>query len=284
MLTAATAALLSAPALADTTFTTEQTTPQSTSSDGTITITSTGSIVITTNPPTAPAVTINGGTTTGTAADVLNLGSISYVGIGSSTSPVTGIEMVTGNTGGFDNGTSGIIDLTGAGTNKTGIQISGPPGSLNSGTFLGNITATSGTNSPPCPNTSQPCINGGTPLSQLTDITNFNPANAAAILLETGSTLKIQGDNSFGIDVLSGTSLGNTTTPSDIDIVGTITMTPSSASSTASAANAIYIAGTMTGNINLAGGTINVQGNSSFGIDIAAPVASTSTPGGTLIG
>jgi hypothetical protein len=257
MLTAAAAALLTAQSQAQTTISNKVTSPQSTSSDGTITITSTGSIVITTNPATTPAVTINGGTTPGSAANVINEGKIDYTGIGSATNPLTGIEMVTGYTGGLDN--TNAIDLTGAGSNKTGILFSG------TSAFLGDLTETE----------------AGTALNTITGIPDSNPA---AVLLESGSTLKVQGDSSVGINVASGAGLGTAANLSDIDVIGTLEMTPSSSSSTSSTAYGIEVAGTMYGNINLASsGTIKIEGNgASYGIYI--PASTTSLPAGVLNG
>jgi hypothetical protein len=272
MLTVATAALLSGPALAQTDITTKVTTPQSTSADGTITIESNGSIVITTNPTTGPAVTLDGGTTPGTAADVYNLGTISYVGVGDATTPLTGILMLGGNTGGLDNAAK--IDFTGTGSYKTGILISAGTGS-----FIGDIM---------CTQDSQDCSGDanskGTPLSQLIGVQD---TNVAAILLESGGTLKIQGDNSTAIDIAQGATLGDVCAncASDIDIAGEILMTPSSSSSTSSIANGIYIAGTMNGDINIIqGGEISVEGTNSYGINMIAPNSATNTPGGVLNG
>jgi len=254
MLSAAIAALASGSAFAQTTINSQQTSPVSTSSDGMITITSSGSVVI--SGGTTPAVTINGSPNS-TPGDVLNQGTISFNGLGSSSAPVTGVELVGGNTGGLDS--TNIIELTGAGDHKTGILIGG------GGAFLGDIKYT-GDNS-----------STGTALSSETGITGFpnTVANSAAILLESGSTLKVQGDDSFGINLASGTTLGQSSTTDrqgDIDIFGTLTMTPSSSSSTASTSSAINIAGTMYGNINLvSGSSVTVQGNAaSTGITIAS--------------
>ena len=272
MLTAATAALLTGHALAQTTIDNKVTTEQSTSTDGTITITTAGSIVITTNPPTGPAVTIDGGTTPGSAADVYNQGTISYAGFGSATAPLTGIEMLGGSIGGLDNAAK--IDFSGAGTNKTGILIASGTGS-----FIGDIMCTE--DSSDCSGDSN---SKGTPVSQLVGVQD---TNVAAILLESGSSLKIQGDSSYGIDIAQGATLGDTCTncASDIDIGGALAMTPTSSSSTSSDANAIYLAGTMNGDINLIeGGTISVEGTSSYGINMVAPNSATNTPGGILNG
>lgn len=261
MLSAAAVALLSGNAFAQTTISSKQTSPVSTSSDGTITIGTDGSVVITTNPAVSPAVTINGGPG-GVAANVINQGTISYVGVGSSSSPVTGVELLGGSTGGLDN--VDTIDLTGSGTNKTGILVA--PGT---GPFIGNINN----------------LSDGTALDTEANLTVFGSANPAAVLLESGSTLKVQGDNSYGVNIASGATLGSSSQLSDIDIFGAITMTPSSSSSTASTSTAINIAGTMFGNINLvSGGNISVQGNStSTGITIVSGTTG-GTSGGVLNG
>ena len=273
MLTAATVALLSGHAYAQFEISNKVTTPQSTMADkGTIDIETDGSIVITTNPATGPAVTIDGGTTPGSAADVYNQGTISYAGVGSSTNPLTGIEMLGGSIGGLDN--AATIDFTGAGTNKTGILVA-----AGTGAFIGDIM---------CTEDSSDCSGDqnskGTPLSQLVGILD---TNVAAILLESGSTMKIQGDDSIGIDIQQGATLGGTCTncASDIDIAGELEMTPSSSASTSSSDSGIYLAGTMYGNINVAqGGQINIQGINSIGINIIAPDTGTNTPGGILNG
>lgn len=223
MLTAAAAALLSGQVMADTDITTKLTSPQNTASDGNITIESDGSIVITTSPPTAAAVTIN-------SNDVVNNeGLISYKGVASA----VGIQMTTGFTGEFEG--TGTVDLTGAGTAKTGILITGPTGDINSGTFTGVIPT------------------GGT--------------TPVAINLETASVLKVQGDNSVGIRELAGTNIVG-----DIDIAGQIVMTPTSATSTKTALGnlfAINLAGTMTGNLDIeSGATIASSGQGAEGIQI----------------
>ncbi len=221
MLSAASIALLSGQALADTTISSEEKSPINTSTDGNITIATDGSIVITTSPPTAAAVTINSSNT------VTNQGTISYTGV----TDAIGVEMVTGNTGEFDS--SAKIDLTGNGTNKTGIEISGPSSDVNSGTFTGVVPSS-----------------GGDPI---------------AINLGTGSTLSVNGDASFGINQLSGTNIAG-----DIDVAGTITMTPSNLNSTSTSAGnliAIDLQGTMTGNLDIqTGGVITSEGQGAEGI------------------
>jgi len=128
LLSAAVAALLCGRAAADTTISTKVSTPQNTDTDGNITITSGGSIVITASPPVAAAVTIHSDN-----ALVNNQGLISYNGVSSATA----IQLTTGYTGEFES--TGKIQLTGAGSSKVGILIAGVPSDLNSGTFTGLI-------------------------------------------------------------------------------------------------------------------------------------------------
>ena len=271
MLTAATAALMAGPAFGQgCSIDSKVTTPQSTAAcSGTITIGTDGSVVITTNPYTTPAITINGNGSGG-AADVINEGTIQYAGVGSSDVPLTGIEMVGGNTGGLDN--VGKIDFTGAGTNKTGILFSGAPNSPMD-RFFGDITQTSTAESLSDLFASDPNW-------------KFDAPNAAAILLEAGSTFKVQGDTSIGIDIEQNAVLGSSSTPSDIDIAGALDMSPSSSSSASSSSYGIEIAGKMNGNINiLAGGQLTVVGNGqSDGIFIQPTNTSTNVPGGILNG
>jgi len=237
MLSAATFALFSGQALADTTISNKTTSPVTTSADGNITIETDGSIVITTNPVTSPAVMIN------SSDMVSNAGMISYTGVSSA----TGVELVTGNTGEIES--TGTIDLTGTGTGKIGIEISGPSGDANSGTFTGIVPTGGG--------------------------------DAVAIDLATGSTTKVQGDSSFGIESLSGTNIAG-----DIDIGGTLTITPENANSTSTQAGnviAMDIGGTMTGNINiLAGGTVVAYGQGAEGIQLLGALTGSIVNAGNL--
>jgi hypothetical protein len=237
MLSAATVALLSAPALADTDITTKLTSPINTATDGNITIESDGSVVITTSPPTAAAVTIN------SDATVTNAGLISYKAV----TAATGVELVTGNTGEYSG--AGTIDLTGTGTDKTGILISGPAGNLDSGTFTGFIS------------------NGGT--------------SPVAIYLNAGSTLSVQGDNSFGIRQLSGTNVVG-----DIDVAGALTIAPTSATSTKTALGniiAVDLEGTMTGNFDIQpGGTVTATGQGAEGIQLLGTLTGSFINNGTI--
>ena len=132
MLSAATVALLSGSALADTDITNKVGSPIDTQTDGNITIESDGSVVVTANPPTAAAVTIDSN------AIVNNEGVISYNGI----EAATGVKLQTGNTGEYEQ--TGTLDLTGQGTGKVGIAIAGPSGNPNSGTFTGVVPADGG--------------------------------------------------------------------------------------------------------------------------------------------
>ena len=237
MLSAATVALLSGSALADTDIDTHVTSPINTQTDGNITIETNGSVVITANPAVTPAVTIN------SDAIVNNEGMISYKGI----SDATGIELLTGNTGEFES--TGTVDLSGGGTGKTGILISGPETDTAQGTFTGVIPA--GDTSP------------------------------VAINLESGSTLKVQGDASYGIDELYGTNVVG-----DMDIGGTLTVEPTSANSTKTTLGnvvAINLAGTMTGNIDIqTGGIVTATGEGAEGIQTLGNLTGSIINEGTL--
>ncbi len=238
MLSAATVALLSGPALADTDISKQVTSPINTATDGNITIESDGSVVVTANPPNGAAVTIN-------SNDIVNNvgGTISYKGI----TDATAVELVTGNTGEFES--TGTVDVTGGGTDKTGILISGPKSDTASGTFTGVVPA------------------GGT--------------SPVAINLETGSILKVQGDTSFGINELYGTNIVG-----DVDIAGSLTVLPTSANSTKSTLGnviAINLAGTMTGNVDIqAGGAVAATGEGAEGIQLLGNLTGSIINEGTL--
>jgi len=238
LLSAAVAALLCGRAAANTTIDTKVTTPQNTDTDGSITITSGGSVVITANPPTAAALTIQSDN-----ALINNQGLISYNGVGSATA----VKLTTGYSGEFES--TGKIDMTGTGDSKIGILISGVPTDPNSGTFTGIIPT------------------GGT--------------KPIAIDLGTGSVTNLQGDGSIGISQLSGTTLvGN------INIAGTLTVAPTSTTSTSTSIGhviGINLAGAMTGNLDIqAGGIVQATGEQAEGIQILGPLNGSFTNNGTL--
>jgi hypothetical protein len=237
MLSAATVALLSGSALADTDITKQVTSPINTATDGNITIESDGSVVITANSPTVAAVTLN------SDAIVNNEGTISYKGV----SNATGVELVTGYTGEFEE--TGAVDLTGTGTGKTGILISGIASDPDSGTFTGVIPS------------------GGT--------------SPVAINIESGAVVKVQGDTSFGINELYGTNIAG-----DIDIAGDLSIVPTSANSTKSSIGnviAINLAGTMTGNLDIqTGGVVTATGEGAEGIQLLGNLTGSVINEGTL--
>jgi len=231
------AALLSGSALADTDIATKVDSPVNTSTDGNITIESDGSIVITTSPPVAAAVTIN-------SADIVNdEGEIAYDHV----TNATAIELQTGNTGEFES--TGSVEMTGTGTGKTGILISGPSTDINSGTFTGVIPA--GDTSP------------------------------VAINLQIDSTMAVQGDSSFGIDQASGTNIVG-----DVDLDGTLTVTPTSATSTKTSLGnviAVDLQGTMTGNLNIgSSGVVAASGQGAEGIQLLGALTGSIVNDGTL--
>ena len=287
MLTAATAALMSGPAFAASPCSTSQTSfcditsafsfplytgpvPSAVTSvtsgaasssgvgNGNITIDTNGSVTIGTNPPTAPAVTINSGTTAAPAI-VTNATTISYQGINFATGVLLEESAVPATAGAartpenfvgeFYNST-GTLNLLGAGTNKTGILIAG-------GAFPGSGDATNAATGA-YGNQSLGVFTGAT------GSTAFPSGTTAptAIDLAAGSTVEVQGTSSFGINLIgptyTATTVGGTTTnvPSggatligDIDVGGSLLMTPTTVGSTTETSNvAINIAGYITTN------------------------------------
>lgn len=125
MLSAAAAALLSTPALADTTLTTVATVNHKTSTDGNIIINSTAGITF--KSATVPMLTLDSNNT------INNGGVLTGSGQETETAVIIG---ATGLTGSFTN--NGTIDLTGSGASKTGLYLQG------ASSFTGTITLDTG--------------------------------------------------------------------------------------------------------------------------------------------
>jgi len=242
MLTAATAALMSGPAFAQcpttapnwTDITTTINVPVDTAcaasnAPGTITIATNGTISISTSPFTTPALTIDSGTTSAPGT-VTNNGTISYTGV----DDAVGVQLTAaGNTGAYIGAADSVIDLTGDGDSKSGILIALPTGAT-AGTFTG-ITP--------------PTVDTILPLQYQSDL--------IAIDLQTSATLKVQGTASYGIESVTGTTVNG-----DIDIAGSIVMTPASTTSTTASTNyGINLAGALNGNLIVEpGGTVESTG------------------------
>ncbi len=260
MLTAATAALMSGPAFAScpspapnwTSITTQITVPVDTAcanagAPGTITITTSGSVVLSSSTTTTPAVTIDSGTV-GAPNTVFNSGTISYNGI----TNAVGVELLAnGNVGGLEN--IGSINLTGAGTTKTGVLI-GLLSPATTGTFTGGVV----------------------PTVAISDLPSNFASDNIAIYLQSGSTVAVEGTGAYGIQSMGGTTLNG-----DIDIGGAITMTTAQTTQTTTTGNAaILLDGAMTGNlVILPGGSVSATGAGSEGI-----VVGTTTSGGGITG
>lgn len=254
MLTAATVALLSGqtdPASATTTptctaasstatlcdITTVVVTPLATSTVQTggsdITIETTGSIAVTTSPETAPALKIDSNN------NVTNFGTISYKGVANA----VGVQIDAGTsstattTTGSLNGLLGTIDLTGAGTGKTGVLVELPTGNV-SGTF-----------------------NGGTTGIGL-------------------GTIKVTGDNSFGLHILSGVTLDGNLTFAGADTVTSSTTTAGNSTGVVGA----EIDGNIVGNIVVSqlGGSIVATGAGSRGLVVLGNVTGDIFNGGGI--
>lgn len=247
---------------------------------GNITITANGAVTISASPPTAPAITINSGTS-GTPAIVTSEATISYTGVSNAVgvlleeaSPPTSAttygtaenwvgEFVNG-TGSTSSGTAsdGKIDLTGAGSNKVAILIAG-------GAYYNSTTGGVA-----------PYTNASTGLYGEQNLGVFTGAPQAsgdpiAINLEASSTVQVEGTSSYGIELIGpyfstagAQPIGGATLIGDIDVAGSLTMTTVSGA-TSSGNDAILIAGWMPAT-NPTSGT---NGTTNPGL------ASTATPG-----
>jgi hypothetical protein len=275
------------------------------STGGAMTIDTNGSLVLGINPPTAPAITINSGTT-GTPATINNTTEISYQGISYTTGVLLEEATVptaatgTGSTGtpefnvGEYYASSGTMDLLGAGVNKTAILIAG-------GAFPG----TSGTTN------AATGIYANQGLGFFTGATGYEPTGGTspvAIDLASGSVTELQGTGSFGINLIAPTynqvGVSSIFTPSgggslvgDIDVGGSLLLTPTTVGSTAPTQNvAINIAGynqgvgqavnpafagtayancacAMVGNLNiLQGGVVSSEGAGAQGIVVLGAI------------
>ena len=125
MLSAAAAALLAAPALADTTLTSVVTTTQKTSATGNLTINSGAGVTL--KSATAPLIEIDSSNT------VNNGGALTGADQGNATAVIIDANGFTGSLL-----SNGQINLGGTGSNKTGLYLKG------TGAFTGNITLDTG--------------------------------------------------------------------------------------------------------------------------------------------
>ncbi len=244
LLTAATMALLSAPAFAadnNSDITTKVTTNLKTSTANAgaasnILIESNGSVVVTSA---TPAIEIDSSNV------VTQKGLISN----KDTTSAIGVQLDTGNTGALDS--SSTIDLTGSGTTKIGINIVAPTGA-SSTIFTGTIALPSPT---------------------------VAVTRPVAVYLESGSLVNVAGDGSTGL-FLNSTA----TVQGDILINGTISMNPTSTTATTGGAvTGVNLAGALDGNFTIqAGGIVSVFGNAAQGVVVSGPIAATAAdPAGT---
>ena len=241
LMTAATVALLSGPALADTTtacdtsnttdytsITSKITVPLCTDTAdkgaaGDIEITATGSVVLTKNA--GPIVTIDSDAV-GTNSLITDVGSLMSA---NSTDSAVGIKIVTSDTAGTTpvtiNGGSGIqlsgtLNLTGDGGTKQGLYLFGD------GTYVGNI------------------------------------------VMVAGSSLSVTGDNSNGIVTDAGSTLqGN------LILNGTVAAGPASTSGGASSPIGVYLGGDVTGNVDIGStGVVGAVGTGAEGVVVAGDI------------
>ncbi len=197
---------------------------------GNFTLDTDSTLTIPTNPPTAPAITINSSNTVTNSTTTTYQGINDTVGVLLEEASVPTAATGAGSVGNVENFTgefynTGTIDLEGAGVGKNGILIAGGafPGTSGTTNAAGGIYANTG-------------------LGVFTGVTGFEPVGGTspvAIDFAAGSILEVQGTNSFGINLIgptfTATTIGGNTVniPSggasligDIDIGGTIAMTP----------------------------------------------------------
>jgi hypothetical protein len=200
-----------------------------------------------------PAITIDSNNL------VTEKGSLNYL----ATTAAIGVQLNTGNTGGFDL-YSGTLDMLQGGTGKVGILVTDPT-SGKYGTFTG---------------VKMP--------DALTPITK----RLTAIDLESGSTLEIAGDGSMGVEVATGNKVVG-----DIDIGGALTMTPTKTGETTNNGTdtiGVDLAGAVVGDFQVfSSGDISVTGPGAEGVvvdgkitgqfynDGAISVVGTATPSTT---
>lgn len=267
MLTAATAALLAAPALADELdITNEVTTPLKTSTalnggPADIVIETSGSVVVTTG---GPAIEIDSPNFVSNSGTISNKNTDLAVGVqldatASGNGPGQGVTAL-------DN--IGTIDLSGSGNGKTGILVTDTSGAT-AGTFNGDIILES---------TSKLVVEGGT-------TTGDNPVTTEAIHVAENTTLNGKIDVSGTIQmtdtaanktgVLIGTPAATTPTVVNGDIIfesgSTLTMVGDSSTAVHIAENA-----TLNGNLDLdATFDLTGAGNSKTGVLIGTLSATT---------
>ena len=164
--------------------------------NGNVTIDTNGSLVVGVTPPLAPALTINSGTA-GTPTLVTNTTTISYQGVSYATGVLleeASVPTTATNAGTAENffgeyySSSGVLNLLGAGTNKTGILIAG-------GAYPGGGAATN----------SQTGTYANQGLGVFTGGTGLVPSlstGTVAIDIAAGSTVEVQGTSSFGISLI----------------------------------------------------------------------------------
>ncbi|MGN6149068.1 MAG: beta strand repeat-containing protein, partial [Rhizomicrobium sp.] len=226
MLTAATAALLAGPAYAaDPTITTD--------ASGPVNITNNYSIASSSTPATVPAIEINSATASKNIVTIATNASLTFSG----TPAAVGIQGDPGRTGEII--LDGSLDLSGAGTTKTGILIGSTNGTV--GTFTGTVDAAN----------------------------NTITSDPTAVVLESGSLIKVQGDGSYGIHLESGMTMVG-----DLIVGGTVETLPTTANSTSSAgATGIEMDGTTNGSLIVnTGGVVEGFGQNARGMVVLGQV------------
>lgn len=262
LLTAATVALLAAPAHADTSITNKTTKQVTTSSSGNVTISSAGSVVVTTA---GPAVEINSANT------VENQGQISNI----NTTDAIGVQLDGTKSGnGPGQGTDALQNLksilvNGSGNTKTGILVAAPDGAGD--IFNGNINLEAGStlnvkgdNSFGLNVASGATLNGDITIAGgiLTNPSQISSTGGTAtgmavngsingnISIATGGSILAYGSAAEGLTILGPVS-GSLANAGTLTAAGT--STPSSAGTNPQARSALIISNDIGGGIYNAG-------------------------------
>jgi hypothetical protein len=249
MLSAAAGALLAFAlaaevAHADTDLTTAVTTAHNTTTDGNLTIESTGSISVTS---TTPAVLLNSNAFVYNGGAISNNDTAGAIGleIDTTAGDIKSLPLTSGTSGGFNN--TGSIALTGSGTGKAGILVTGGH------TFFGPVILQSVTTLVTTGGTIQPIVGG--------------------------SSVAVQGDTSSAFYLVNGTTIDG-----DVSLGGTMAMAPS-ANSVGSSSLLVNLDGAINGNLIIGStGSLTSIGNGVRGVQIGGGIHTCDTAAVTAAG
>jgi hypothetical protein len=310
MLTAAVTALLSGPAMAQdftdiTTKVTQQikTSTADNGSPGDILIESTGSVVVATA---GPAVEIDSANSLTNQGTISNIGTTDAIGIQLDATP-TGNGLTNPTDVAFDS--TGTIDLSGDGSNKTAIFIGIPSSDTTdtTGSFTGSINLEAGSTLKATGDQAigieigdgttyngnidvagSLTLSGGTGMTGIlmgSGATDAMPTNMIGNLtVDAGSAFSLTGDNSTGIHMAA-----NSTLTGNLDIEGSISIAPTTATSTTSGQTTGILIDTNTNPTAISGnftigtaGSVDVTGQGARGIVLLGGLGGNFTNDGSI--